>query len=335
MDSIEGHLGAVLRSLLLKRRVCSTSLAGFDGEGWVRKSLLAVVVSTLGLFSGGCGDRPVTGQAPGTVPGGAFAQVGERVFSTELLAGASGQSRTLADAMIRSALLGKEAQGRLPHRSRAVERGVLGRRLLEKLAEEEALQHPVTEEEQAAEREENWYLYDRPRAVSVAHFFIPVPELAPETERYALAEAALEAARSATNVEEFAQLARSVPTDFSVDVSTIPPVDEKGRVFPLGMSSPPAGEVDPDFAQAAAALSYAGQISEVVASTGGFHVLYAMEVFPAVQMDESEVQEELTRAVLAGRVDDALKRMNLSEKTKIVRHREDLSSLLRSFQREQ
>jgi hypothetical protein len=145
----------------------------------------------------------------------------------------------------------------------------------------------------------------------------------------------LEAVRSATNVEEFARLARAVPTDFAMEVATIPPVDDKGRVFPLGVSSAPAGTLDPHFAQAATALSHPGQISEVVPSAAGFHVLYAMEVFPAPEMEESEIKKQLTRTVLARRVEDELKRMNLLNKTKIVRHREDLSSLLRSFQRQQ
>jgi hypothetical protein len=269
------------------------------------------------------------------VPEGAFAVVGERVLPLELLTAPVEERKAEAEAVIREILLGDEAARSLPHRAQAVQRGVLGRSLIEHLEEELSRQAPVTEEELEAQRKKEWVKYERPRAVRTAQFFIPVGELSPGQVEYDLAQRIVEAVKGATNVEQFASLGRAVETDLRVIVEPAPTVAADGRVVPINTEEAQFESTDSAFAEAATNLRTAGDISGVVATKNGFHVLYAMDVYPAVSIPVSEARRALTKAVLAERLDARLQKLKEARKEKVVRVRSDIASALRPLWREQ
>jgi hypothetical protein len=230
--------------------------------------------------------------------------------------------RAEAQGLIHDELLRQEAPERSPHIASATIRGVLARRLLTQLEREAESAKAVTAVDLEAARETEWLRYNRPRAVRTVEVFIPVEPMADDRPAHALAVRIHEAVQGASNLEAFAERVRQVPEAAGLDIFRVPPVTEDGRIVPMNPQDREQVAMDPVYAKAATSLLEAGGVSPIVGNSAGYHILYAVEVVPALRPDTEAARDELKKLVLKSRVDALAQALNAQRNTRIeYRHR--------------
>jgi hypothetical protein len=201
------------------------------------------------------------------------------------------------------ALLAAQLVDREPERARWIERTVLARSLLTQLGEEAAGQGPVTAAEIAEAREQRWWQLDRPRMVQVVHAVVVSAE--ENAAARAVAERILKQVTTASTPEEFQTVAAGVSADgFEVKVERLPPVALDGRAIDPERPPPAGPDVvmfDREFAAAAQRLEREGQLSPVVRSPFGYHVLRLIKVIEPQHPVLSVLQNLLHRDIMQQR----------------------------------
>lgn len=269
----------------------------------------AVFIGFLGLS--GCSSGASTVEPTrGAVPPSAFALVGDvelgvDVFPDAKRAAPSADSSplSLARAVVREALFARELDARAPDRARLVERAQLTRALAEQLTRAaESAGGPPGKAEVLGAYERLWLELDRPRAVRTGRISIIVPPLADDSDAEAVMQEVAEAVKTATNLDDFVRLAEAVPArGLTLDLGTEPPVAASGRVVPASPADEKKDHLDPDYAKSAAALGHIGQISGLVRTADGFHVLVAMEIVPGYRAPSEEMRARLEQSVFQER----------------------------------
>ncbi len=219
------------------------------------------------------------------------------------------------------------------HMSRSVWRGVLARALLNRLSEEARKEHPLTEDDLEKARQEHFLSFDRPRAVRTAQAFIPVALMAPEDEAYAAAERVLEKVKGSLHLQAFAEAARAAQSEVEVGLYRSPPVAADGRVIPLSPEDQDVTELPLAYAEAAAALTEPGQISGIVGSEQGFHILFATEIIPALRPTGPEANQKLEAFAVSARLDQKLADLKQGRKTPVSWVRKDFHTLFQTVMR--
>jgi hypothetical protein len=188
---------------------------------------------------------------------------------------------------------------------RSVERAALARSLLADLRAEARRQGPPTDAEIGRITEERFWELDRPELRRTTHAVVRSKEATNEARARAVAEEIRRAVASAEDADDFLQLARAVavPSELEVRVEHLSPCDREGRV--LDPESPPASLRDvtryaPDFARAVFELTRPTEVSSIVRTSFGYHVIYF-----AQRIESARVPLEERRARLA---DEALSR---------------------------
>jgi peptidyl-prolyl cis-trans isomerase C len=143
----------------------------------------------------------------------------------------------------------------------------------------------VTEKEAKAYYDKNPDLFKSPEQIKARHILIQVPKEAPDEEKKKLKEKADEVLKKIKAGEDFTKLA----ADFSDDPGT------KSKGGELGFFS--KGSMVPAFEQAAFALK-PGEVSEVVETDFGFHVIKVDEKKEAVSEPFETIKEKVTKQVL-------------------------------------
>lgn len=231
------------------------------------------------------------------LPAGAVARVGEEhVESTTVARIAERQGLTARDALARAVVDTRFALGAQSMSSSGVVSSIrrvsAARALLERLGEQAASAGPPTQAELAELVAERWTELDRPDGVRVIHAAVinEDPERAPAAR--AVAEKLLVAVRGAASSAEFATRARAVPADgFQLRVEPLPPVTADGRTFEAKEQSFVAlpSQFDQDFARAANALREPGELSPIVRSAFGFHVIRLDARIPGHRVPNAEL----------------------------------------------
>ena len=165
----------------------------------------------------------------------------------------------------------------------------------------------VTEKEAKAYYDKNPDLFKSPEQIKARHILIQVPKEAPEEEKKKLKEKADEVLKKVKAGEDFTKLA----ADFSDDSGT------KSKGGELGFFS--KGSMVPAFEQAAFALK-PGEVSELVETDFGFHVIKVDEKKEAVSEPFETIKEKVTKQVLREKqetkvtefVEQALKKAKVS-----------------------
>jgi parvulin-like peptidyl-prolyl isomerase len=145
-----------------------------------------------------------------------------------------------------------------------------------------------TAEELRAIREQRWREFARPPAVRTVHALVHKVAKLPWDEPSALEQAKrLQAAVAGTqDPEAFQRAARALsPTPYEIVVEALTPMAGDGRVV-VGDD----GMMDAGFAAAAIKLSV-GEISPLVASKHGIHLILATERLPALTVSDAELIE--------------------------------------------
>ena len=201
------------------------------------------------------------------------------------------------------ALLATELGRREPALAHSLSRVVLARQLARQLLDEARSAGPPSESEVEQLTRERWWELDRPRMVAVVHAVVLSESENLEAE--ALAGRIAAAVQNTSSTAEFQNAAKAVPAgSYTVKVETLPPVARDGRAIDPERP-PPAGPAEAhfaaEFAGAALALDHVGQLSPVVRSPFGYHVMRADRIIEARQPSLSERMQLLQPAVLQRR----------------------------------
>ena len=201
------------------------------------------------------------------------------------------------------ALLASELVRREPVLAQSLERMVLARTLARSLLEEAEQGGQPTDSEVQQLTQERWWELDRPRMVAVVHAVVLSETENLEAE--ALARRIAKAVANATSAEEFERSAKAIQADhLTIKVETLPPVTLDGRALdpaqppPVG---PPEQHFALEFAAAAQALDHVGQLSPVVRSPFGYHVMWALRIIEPRSLSLSERREMLRPEILQRR----------------------------------
>jgi len=260
------------------------------------------------LCSCGGSSAPAPAATSSQLPTGAAARVGSQLISTlsvSRIAQAQGLSPARAlDHAVSDALFAQAASSSIvPGLAPQIERAALAHGLLEQLRIEATRGGPATEAELAELVRERWLDMDRPDAVRTTHAVVvsDKPESAAAAQR--AAERLAEAVKPATSAQDFERLAKAVPLDgLELRVESLPPVTSDGRMFEQREGGFLArGNLDPNFARAAVALTTLGQLSPVTKTQFGFHVIRMEERLAGHVVPKSELAGLLGADALARR----------------------------------
>jgi hypothetical protein len=199
----------------------------------------------------------------------------------------------------------------------SIERAALARALLERVERAAAERGVPSEAEAAAVLRELWTELDRPDAAVTTHavaLFEPDPsgKATPNSERVAKAEAlarrVLDAVRDATSADDFIARANAIAKQGGMDselrAQKLQPVTADGRTFieqGEWRTPKPAEEFDADFARAALALQKPGELSPIVKTRFGFHVIRLERRIPGHALEPAERDARIARETYARR----------------------------------
>lgn len=271
----------------------------------------------------GCGNKsdefiiaPVDTQ---NLESGVVARVGEEAIVDQdvaRIAAAQGVSVAAArDLAIRDALFASQAKADGLDSTRNAQlmiNAALARRMLRKLIDDADRAGPVTDEELERVMTRRWLELDRPEGFRVVHAVVRTDEGIDEAKRSrakVVAEAIREAVKSAAEkaktttvsreqvdpvVEAFKTAAEAVERDgFTIKVEALDPVAVDGRVL-----SPSGGGYEKAFAEGAAKLAARGELSDVVTTSYGLHVMLLLEKIPEARTSLDERRRLVREEVL-------------------------------------
>jgi PPIC-type PPIASE domain len=301
--------------------------------GRVFPALLLVVACSNG--------GPPPSAATSALPAGSAARAGaELVSATTVARIASSQGvapRAAVGLAISDALFANEARASLPFSStRSIERAAVARSLLEQLGRDAVQAGAPTEAELAEIVRERWVELDRPGAARTTHAIVMNDKPERDADAHALAEKLAVTLRSATTTDELIRLAQTFPAaGFQIRAESLPFVTADGRVFVHKDAGFKAGQggFDLAFARAANALQTPGELSPLVKSSFGYHVIRLEELAPSAVASHSELLERLAPEVMVRRAGRArrelLDKLRQTSPVQVERAVDELTSQVR------
>jgi peptidyl-prolyl cis-trans isomerase C len=271
---------------------------------------VALGASLLLALSAGCRrDSAAVRPSPVALPSGAVARVGsspiagetvERIQDRQQLTPKMALERATSDA-----LFALEAELRLPGAARAaVERAALARVLLEELGRAAQAKGPATDAELESITAERWVDLDRPPSVRVSHAVALHPAEGARAPALSVARALEQAVRGVREPEAFLRAARAVPAgDIKVRAERLPYLTADGRGISTDRQRAPAGQFDPTFTRAANQLKEPGELSPIVETRFGYHVILLEERLPERRVSMEDRRVALTAEALTRRAD--------------------------------
>lgn len=281
---------------------------------WDARWLLLAFALFVGCADG-TKDAMVAPVQTGELESGVVARVGtERIFGDEVARIAAARGVSVADARdlaIRDALYAtqaKEAGMDIERDTQLMIHAVLARRMLRKMLDDADRAGPVTDQELETVMKRRWLELDRPEGFRVVHAVVRTKQDADETTKkraevvaQAIRDVVMSvasAAKTSTPVHDradpisdaFRRAVEGVSKDgFEVKVEDLPPVAADARLL-----SPDGGGLEKAFAEGASKLGARGDVSELVSTTYGVHVLLLLERIPEMRVPVEE-QRKLVR----------------------------------------
>ncbi len=165
---------------------------------------------------------------------------------------------------------------------------------IEKLIDQQiAAQVEITEEESKAFYQENKDKFDRPEGVQISHILVKLDKESSPEDEAAAKQKIEDIKRRITNGEDFAELARTN--------SGCPSAAKGGD---LGFIR--RGQTVSEFEQCAFGLDHPGQISQIIKTSFGFHILKAGQKRPVGVTPYEEVKEPIKRQLKFQKINEEL-----------------------------
>lgn len=289
-----------------------------------RASLLGCALAVLSL---GCSASGPTEQEREAARVAAEVRVDRRLVET-LASARQLPTERARELVTEDALLANELSRQRPALASWLERLALARALLGALGEEAKAAGPPTDEEILDLSRRRFWAIDRPPMAQVTHAV--VLSSSESTEARAFAERIAEAVSSAQTSAEFEQKAKAVRAEgLSVKVESLPPVTEDGRAVDPERPPPEGPSVmilDKDFAAAAHRLERVGQLSPVVRSAFGYHVLYLVRTIEP-KMSSLEARRQSLREEIVTQRAGALQQTLLAREREAASPEQERSAL--------
>jgi len=283
---------------------------------------------------GGLACDPVTLPPPADSSPEVVAQVGRLSVTQDMLRLFDVRDEALLRGLVSDSLLAQAASGTDSGRSAVVERGVLGRALIEHLRDQTLRERAPSKDERAQVIAEQWVRLDRPRAVRTVVFRVPVPELADDAPYRELAEKLQAAAVGSLNLETALERTSAVETKLQFERVRMPPVAADGRVVPQNAMDRGMTQVDPQYAEQACALQAPAEVSPVFALRDAYQFLFSTEIIEAVSADGEAQRREVELRVAERRVAPELARIEANGKKLLKWSGKDVPALLKLVWRE-
>lgn len=237
--------------------------------------------------------------------------------------------REAVDILCRDARLAVAAKQRLPpsYLVQSARRAALARATMYEVRASQG--YPPTKTELDEIRKLHWAELDHDEAVETTHA-VAIADAADATARVRAKEVAtkiLESVRGSSSIEDFIQRAQAVERGgIDVRVERLPAVTRDGRVL-----SAEAGEFDPGFARGANELKKPGDISGLIESSFGFHVIRLSERVEAFHLSDDELAKTVKDEVTTNRTRKALDQLlgELRKKTPVDIERSFAQTLTR------
>jgi peptidyl-prolyl cis-trans isomerase C len=300
----------------------------------------AALLSTLA-----CGKREAAPTVTAALGETTAAQVGQQSIALQTVKRIAAQ-RNLSpeqalELALEDALLAELAKANLPPYAPVshLERLALARSMMEQIAADARAKGPPTPEEIKELVDSWWWELDRPELFRTTHAVVLPGKkaTAEKVERArALAEKIRVAVVGATTAQEFKTRVEAVERDgLKVKVENTQPVASDGRAVDVKRPPKRGGQTnmyDAQFAAAAAALRDIGEISPVVRSAFGFHVMMLTERVPG----QRAPQELLDREVFDQRArqiqDDLIASLRAGSNVAVLDQAPALTGLIRVAQ---
>jgi hypothetical protein len=253
---------------------------------WLAIRWMVVTSAAIGVEVLSCNQNSASPRSKahiGVLEAEQVARVGDSVIDQSMV------SRVVVDSKVSTALaleqlidhrlIALEArQGLLQSgRFHAIERGILARALLERIAAQTRALGLPTEAEIEQEVEKRWTKFDRPDAVSVTHFVVQVRDPKEDSNARLRAEELARRVAGITDPKMFEERVKEAAAgDSSVVVESLPPTTTDGRAFLTDDQGEPTSDgprLDPQFAKAANQLGLPGDQSKLIHTSFGYHVI--------------------------------------------------------------
>ncbi len=251
----------------------------------------------------GCRGEPTDdGLQQGQVPKGAAAVVSSSsialdavrdIAAVQRLDPEQARNRAVADAV-----LAQEA--REVYRGTGlvaqIESATLARALLEEI-DAASKRAAISDKELSEATARRWYEFDRPASARTVHAVVLTKNKADSVQAKRLAQRIRAAVKDATTVDEFEQQAKTVTEPgLQVRVERLEACTPDGRLVALDLEKQKqllgASSVV-EYARAANELKAVGDISPVVETEFGYHVIMLLERLPAKRVDEAQRRRAL------------------------------------------
>ncbi|HYQ16816.1 MAG TPA: peptidylprolyl isomerase [Polyangiaceae bacterium] len=294
--------------------------ASVSPRGLPRRSLIAEApVAALGravciaLLALGCSSSSTPGAGVGSLPAGALARTGSELVSartvSRVAAAQAVTPKVAVDLAVSDALFANAARAQLsPSSLRSLERAALARAVLEQLRHEAELAGPPSAAELAGVVKDRWIDFNRPDAVQTTHAVVMNEKPERDAAARAVAEKLQVALAHVTSSAELISTAKAFPSEgFELRAESLPFTTPDGRVLlrrDSGFVNQP-GSFDVEFARAANAIAEPGQLSGIVKSAFGYHIIRLDERALGSVVPEAELPSLLAPDVFQRRAASA------------------------------
>lgn len=303
----------------------------------------SAVIAAL-LLIGGCSKRPTAPTVTAKLDEAIAGRVGGQVIdlqTVERIAAAQHVSPKVAlDLAVEDALLAEHAKGAAPPYAPTthLERLALARSVMEQIETEARSKGEPTAEELKQVIDGWWWELDRPELFRVTHAVVlPGKEATPEIQERARALAErIHAAVLGAKPNEFSKRVEAVEAgDLKVKVESLSPVASDGRAVDLKYPPKRGGSTsryNAAFAAAATSLREIGEISPVVQTPFGYHVMMLTERVPAQHAAQSELDREVFDQRASKIQSDLLSSLRTSSNIAVLDQASALTGLIRVAQ---